>query len=135
MNLNTAVQNQGVIAWASAISNAPVDIRKHVNFGFTFHIKADIATEAVFEIVAAPESDADPCLPGAQHPIQEVLTCVASWGVVPADKSTIHIPAGTKAGSMCTATLPCKPDAFVQVEPVSGDTGKIDVVIVLSGPK
>ena len=135
MNLNSASQNQGVIAWSAAVANAPIDLRHHVSFGFTFHVKSDIAAEAIFEVVAAPASDVDPCVPGAQYPVEEVLTCTASWGVVPNTKSQIHIPVGTKAGSMCTATLPCKPDAFIQVEPVSGDTGKVDVVVVLGGPK
>ena len=135
MNFNVASQNHGIVAWSSAVTNAPIDIRKHVNFGFTFHVKSDVAVDAIFEVVAAPPSDTDPCLPGQQHPIEEVLTCVASWGVVPAAKSQITIPAGTKAGSICSATLPCKPDAFIQVEPVSGDTGKVEVVVVLGGPK
>ena len=135
MNLNVASQNNGIIAWTSAIANPPVDIRHHVNFGFTFHATSDIAVDAIFEIVAAPPDAVDPCLPGAQHPVEEVLTCHAPWGTVPNAKSQLTIPAGTKKGTICTGTLPCKPDAFVQVEPVSGDTGKIDVVIVLGGPK
>jgi hypothetical protein len=135
MNLNVASQNQGVLAWAPAISNLPVDIRHHVNFGFTFRATTDVLVDAVFEVVAAPPSDADPCIPGAQHPIEEVLTCHAPWGTVPNAKTQIVIPAGTKKGTICSATLPCKPDAFIQVEPVSGDTGKVEVVVVLGGPK
>jgi hypothetical protein len=138
MNLNNATQHQGVVAWRAITAvnlNPPIDIRKHVNYAFTFHVTADIVAEAIFEIVAAPPSASDPCVPGAQHPVEEMITCVASWGLVPAAKSLIHVPAGIKAGSVCTATLPCKPDAFVQVEAVSGDTGKIEVVAILSGPK
>lgn len=138
MNLNTAHQNQGIIAWRAITAsnlNPPIDVRKHVNYAFTFHVTADIVAEAVFEIVAAPPSDSDPCVPGQQHPVEETLTCTASWGLVPSTKSQVHIPVGTKAGSVCTATLPCKPDAFVQIEAVSGDTGKIEVVAILSGPK
>jgi hypothetical protein len=138
MNLNTASQNQGVVAWRAITAvnlNPPIDLRRHVNFSFTFHVTADIAADAVFEFAAAPPSDADPCLPGTQHPIEEVLLCAASWGLMPANKTELTIPAGTKAGSFCTATLPCKPDAFIQVEPASGDTGKVEVVAILSGPK
>ena len=135
MNINVATQNQGVVAWASAVSNLPVDVRQHNNFGFTFQATSDITTDAIFEIVAAPADAANPCIPGQQHPIEEVLICSAPWGIVPSDKSQITIPAGTLKGALCTATLPCKPDAFVQVEPVSGDTGKINVVIVLGGPR
>jgi hypothetical protein len=138
MNINTATQNNGLIAWraiTAANLNPPIDVRRHVHFSFTFHVVADIVADAVFEFVAAPASDADPCLPGQQHPVTEVLSCVASWGVMPAGETQVTIPAGVKAGSVCTATLPCKPDAFVQIEPVSGDTGKIEVVAILSGPK
>jgi hypothetical protein len=138
MNLNTAVQNQGVLAWRAITAsnlNPPIDVRHHNNFAFTFHVIADIAADAVFEFVAAPASDADPCLPGTQYPVQEVLTCTATWGAMPAGQTKLTIPAGTLAGAICTAALPCKPDAFVQVEAVSGDTGKIEVVAILSGPR
>jgi len=139
MNINTASQHQGVLAWRAITAvnlSPPIDLRHHVNFAFTFHVVADIVADAVFEFVAAPPDPADPCVPLLpQHPVEEVLTCRASWGVVPAGETNVTIPAGTKAGSVCTATLPCKPDAFIQVEPVSGDTGKIEVVATLSGPK
>jgi hypothetical protein len=138
MNINIASQNQGVLAWraiTAANLNPPVDIRRHNNFGFTFHVIADIAADAIFEFVAAPPSAADPCVPGPQHPVEEVLSCVASWGAVPLGQTKVTIPAGTKAGSICTATLPCKPDAFIQVEAVSGDTGNVEVVAVLGGPR
>jgi hypothetical protein len=139
MNINVATQNQGVIAWraiTAANLNPAIDIRQHNNFGFTFHVIADIATEAKFEVVAAPADAANPCVPGLpQHPVAEVITCVGPWGATPNPTSEIIIPAGTKAGSICTATLPCKPDAFIQLEAVSGDTGNIEVVAVLGGPR
>lgn len=138
MNINVATQNQGVIAWraiTAANLNPAIDIRQHNNFGFTFNVTADIAVEAIFEVVAAPPDAANPCIPGTQHPVEEVITCAGPWGVTPNPKSQIHIPVGTKAGSICTATLPCKPDAFIQLEAVSGDTGKIEVVAILGGPR
>jgi hypothetical protein len=139
MNLNVASQNQGVLAYAGASGavalNGAVDIRHHVNFAFTFRVTVDIAVDAVFEVEAAPADAVDPCLPGAFHNVEEVLTCRASWGTVPAPDSKIAIPAGTKAGSICTATLPCKPDAFIKVLPVSGDTANVEVVVILGGPK
>jgi hypothetical protein len=138
MNINVAMQNQGLLAWRAVTAanlNPPIDIRKHNNFGFTFHVVDDIAADAVFEFVAAPPSDNDPCVPGQQHPVEEVLTCMASWGAMPAGQTKVTIPAGTKAGSICTAALPCRPDAFVQIEAVSGDTGKIEVVAILGGPR
>lgn len=138
MNINVASQNQGVLAWAGASAsplNGAVDLRYHNNFAFSFHIMADIAIDAVFEFTAAPPSDADPCVPGAFHDVEEVVTCRAPWGYVPSPESKVTIPAGTKAGSLCSATLPCKPDAFIKVNSVSGDTGKVEVVVILGGPK
>jgi hypothetical protein len=137
MNLNTATQNQGVVAWRAITAvnlNPGIDLRHHVYFAFTFRVTADIAVDAVFQFMAAPPSAVDPCLPGTVQPVNEILTCVASWGQVPA-RAQVTIPAGVKAGAICTATLPCKPDAFIQIQPVSGDTGKIEVVAILSGPK
>jgi hypothetical protein len=139
MNINVAAQNQGVIAWRATTAsnlNPAIDLRHHVSFGFTFHVVADIAADAVFAFAAAPADPANPCAPLLpQHPVTEVPTCVASWGAVSTEPAQLTIPAGTKAGSVCTATLPCKPDAFLQVEAVSGDTGKVEVVAVLGGPK
>ena len=139
MNINTASQHQGVLAWRAITAqnlSPPIDLRYHVNFSFTFHVVADIVADAVFEFAAAPPDPANPCVPLApQYKVKEVLTCRASWGTVSTEDASLTIPAGTKAGSVCTATLPCKPDAFIQVEPVSGDTGKIEVVATLSGPK
>ena len=139
MNINTATQNRGVVAWRAITAvnlNPPIDVRQHINFSFTFHVVADIVVDAVFEFAAAPADPVNPCVPLLpQYKVQEVPTCMAPWGPVPPVDTYVTIPAGTKAGSLCMATLPCKPDAFVQVEPVSGDTGKIEVVAILSGPK
>ena len=139
MNLNIASQNQGVLAFANAAAigslGGAVDIRYHVHFGLTFQVAADIAADAIFEIEAAPADVANPCVPGVFHNVEEVLTCRSAWGAVGAADSKITIPAGTKAGSICTATLPCKPDAFIRVNEVSGDTDKVVVVVVLGGPK
>jgi len=136
--MNTAVQHQGIVIWSAVPTNPapPVDLRRHAGFSFTFHVKADILVDAVFEFAAAPADPANPCAPLLpQYKVQEVLTCTASWGAVPMGDTAVIIPAGTPAGSICTATLPCKPDAFIQLEPASGDTGKIEVVVTLSGPR
>jgi hypothetical protein len=139
MNLNTASQNQGVVAWRAITAvnlNPPIDVRRHNHFAFTFHVVADILVDAVFEFASAPPDPADPCIPLLpQTKVKETITCSASWGAVATDDASLTIPAGTKAGAVCTATLPCKPDAFIQVEPAAGDTGKIEVVAILSGPR
>ncbi len=139
MNINTASQNQGVVAFADPVGvGAPVspaiDLRHHVNFGFTFEVLADLAADAVFKIQAAPPSAADHCLPGVFAEIEEVVIC--DWMTVqPQATSTVTIPNGTKKGSICTGTLPCKPGAFVKVVPVSGPQESVSVVAVLGGPR
>ena len=136
MNINYSSQHQGVVAWTTIAAASPeIDIRHHVGFSFTFKVDTDIAADAIFEVTAAPADVADPCIAGAFHPVEETLICMQQTGAVPGPKSEITIPAGTLKGTVCTATLPCKPDAFIKVMPVSGDTGKIEVVVTLSGPR
>jgi hypothetical protein len=137
MNVNVASQNQGVIAWTGGGTPVavPIDLRHHVHFGFTFRVTADIAAAAVFEVKAAPPSAADPCLPDPFVSVEEVLTCQSLWGAQGGPKSQITIPVGVKKGSICSAALPCKPDAFIEMAAVSGDTAKVEVVVVLGGPK
>lgn len=133
---NVANQHSGVLAWAGASGsplNAAVDIRHNAHFGFTFRVVSNIAVEAVFKIQAAPPSANDNCLPGAFAEIAEVPICSSNAPV--AAVSQVAIPVGTLAGTICTATLPCRPGAFVKLVPVSGDTGKVEVVVTLSGPR
>jgi hypothetical protein len=131
MNLNYAAQHQGVLAW-SGTAATPIDIRRHVGLSFTFEVTADLAANAVFNVQAAPASDVDPCLPGTFAPVPEVLTCVADFGAQALPQATIVIPSGTKKGSICTAALPCRPDAFVQLASSTG--ASVRAVAVLSGP-
>jgi hypothetical protein len=135
MNMGvTAMQHQGRLAW-DGVQPFPLDLRRHVAFSFTFEVVANITNPAVFNFNSAPASDADVCVPGAFGPVEEVLTCsIGSW-VIPQSPATIEIPAGTTAGSICYGTLPCKPDAFLILNPVSGDTGNVRIVATLSGPK
>ena len=140
MNLHTSAQHQGFVAWTSLASpvNPAIDLRHHANFSFTFRVDTDILVDAVFNIRSNGPDPANPCNVGPvgeYSDIPEVVTCAGPWGVTPDTKSQVIIPAGTKDGAVCTATLPCKPDAFVRVFPVSGDTGKIEVVATLSGPR
>lgn len=129
MNLNGASQHQGVLAWSGTAAR-PIDIRRHVNYSFTFDVTADLAADAVFELQAAPASDADPCVPGTFADVPEVPTCMG--GAVAAE-SRIVIPNGTKAGSLCTAAFPCRPGAFVQL--VGTGAAGVIAVATLSGPR
>src|SRR5262245_29781706 len=131
---NQGMQNQGAVAFAAAAAASPaIDLRQHVNFSFTANTTAAIVVDAVFNIQAAPPSDADPCVPGAFADVPEVVIC--SLPAQPAAASHFTIPAGTPAGSMCSVYMPCKPDAFVKVLPVSGDTANVQVVAGLHGPR
>jgi len=134
MNINTASQNQGVVAWDGTAA-AAIDLRHHVNFSFTFQAIADIGADTTFEFESAPPSDADPCLPGAFSPVLETLTCTSRWGDSSSDHAKLVIPGGTKAGSICTGTLPCKPDAFIRAKAGTGETADARIVAILSGPK
>lgn len=133
---NPAMQNPGVIIW-DGTAGRPVDLRRFVSFGFTFEVTADLAADTIFNVTAAPPDDADPCVAGTFVPVPEVLTCVGFYGAnpVPAPQATITLPAGTKAGSLCMATLPCVPDAFVSLASGGGNTGSVRVVTTLHGPR
>ena len=131
MNSNPGIQNPAVIAWDGTTSY-PRDIRKFVHFGWTFEATADITTDAVFNIQSAPPSVADHCVPGAFVPVPEVSIC--SIPATPGPQATVTIPAGTKKGTVCAGTIPCRPNAFVQLVAASGDTAKIHAVQNLQGP-
>jgi hypothetical protein len=132
--INYGLQHAAKTAFlAAAAASPPVDIRGYISFSFTLNILNDIATDTVFNIQAAPASDADPCVPGAFEDIPEVVIC--DYPAVPGPQSTFMIPAGTKAGSRCNAFMPCRPGAFIIVVPLSGDGFAVEVVVGLHGPK
>lgn len=130
MNPIPNIQNVPLLAWAAG---APIarDITKHIRFGFTCEVTADIATDAVFKFQSAPASVADPCIPGAWTDVEEVAICSAVAVGTPA---RVIIPAGTKAGAICHFTLPCRPNKFIRIDDVSGDTANTRITINLSGP-
>ena len=134
MLVNYGLQNQAQTAFsAAAVASVPVDIRGYVGFSFTANVKTDIATDAVFNVQAAPPDAVDPCLPGTFVDVPEVPIC--SIPAVPGPQSIFTIPAGTIAGSRCSVFMPCKPDAFITVNPLSGDTANVEIVVGLHGPK
>jgi hypothetical protein len=134
MNINVASQNAGVLAW-DGLAAFPVSIRNYNNFAYSFHATADIVADAVFEVQAAPASVGDPCVPGVFADVPEILTCVAAFvPATPGPKTLITIPAGTKKGQQCSAAIPCRSGAFLQLKAGSGDTTKVQAVAVLGGP-
>ena len=97
-----------------------------------FEVVTTLTQDTVFEVEAAPASDADNCVPGAWHDVPEVSIC--DRPAVPAAQSRITLPAGTVAGTVCAGTIPCRPDAFVRVVPTSGDTANVRIVLIRQGP-
>jgi hypothetical protein len=131
---NTAIQNPGVLLW-DGISSAAVDLRHYVKFGLTFQVMTDLTADTTFNVLAAPPDAADPCIAGPFAPVEEVLTCSASFGAVPLPQATITLPAGTTKDSLCMAALPCKPGAFLALAAAAGETDRVRVVTTLSLPK
>jgi hypothetical protein len=134
MNLNYAAQHQAKVMW-TGLANAPIDLRQHIGFSMSINVLAAIGADTTFKFESAPPSDADPCVPGAWTAVKETLICSSNWGAEPLDDATLLIPAGTPAGSMCTAALPCKPDAFIRAIVGAGETADVQIIAVLSGPK
>ena len=132
---NPALQNMGIVAWDGTTS-AAIDIRKHINFGFTFEVfTGDLALDTTFAVQAAPASDADVCVPGVWHDVEEVLICESWFGGAPQPTTEIVLPAGTPKGAKCTAGLPCKPDAFITLVPLGGNAANVRAVVTLSRPR
>lgn len=131
MNSLVTIQNVGTISW-DGTAMTPTDIRKFVRFSWSFEVVTDIAVDAVFNIESAPPSEEDPCVPGAWSPVPEIAICDVP--AEPGPQATVTIPAGTPAGTVCAGTIPCRPDAFVRLNPASGDTANVRAVIVRQGP-
>jgi hypothetical protein len=131
MNHNVGMQNVGTVAWDGTTGRA-YDIRKFVRFGWSFEVIAALAADTVFKVEAAPPSDADPCVPGTFVDVPEISIC--SRPAEPGAQSLITLPAGTPVGTVCAGTIPCRPNAFVRLVAVSGDTADVRAVLTRQGP-
>jgi hypothetical protein len=131
MNSNVGIQNVGSVAWDGLVTRG-YDIRKFVRFGWSFEVIGAIAADAIFNVEAAPPSDADPCVAGVYAAVPEVSIC--DRPAVPDAQAQVTIPAGTPIGTICAGTIPCRPNAFVRVNPLSGTTANVRVVLVRQGP-
>jgi hypothetical protein len=128
---NIAVGTVGTVAWDGTTAR-PMDIRKHIRFGWSFEVIGAIAVDAVFNIRSAPPSAEDPCVPGAFAAVPEVSICDSP--AEPSAQATVTIPAGTPIGTICGGTIPCRPNAFVQLVSASGTTANVLVVGLRQGP-
>jgi len=131
MNNNVAIQSNGVIAWDGTTARLH-KITDYTRFAWAFEVVTDIAVEAVFKVVSAPPSSGDPCVAGASSDVKAVAICTDP--VTPAPNAEMRIPVGTKAGTICSATIPCYPNAFVGLAAVSGDTADVRAVLIRTGP-
>lgn len=131
MNHNIAISTVGTVAWDGAAAFAG-DIRKFNDFAWSIETTADITTDAVFNITAAPASDVDKCLPGTFAPVDAIASCS---GAAVGDAAQITIPAGTVAGTVCGGTIACRAGAFVKLASASGDTANVKVVLLRGGPR
>lgn len=128
---NIAIQYVPTVAWDGTTAFGQ-DIRKFTRFAWAFEVTADLAADAVFNVQAAPPSDTDDCVAGTYVAVPEVATCDSTAEAGP--QATITIPSGTPAGTVCTGTIPCRPDAFVRLNHVSGGAD-VKVAMVRGGPK
>lgn len=131
MQANVGIQNQGVVAW-DGTNTFPRDITKHVRFGFVFEVTTTLGADTTFNIMAAPESPSDPCVPGAFEPVPEISIC--DIPLIPAAQAAVTLPAGTLAGTICAGTIPCRPNKFVALAPAAGEVSSVRVVMVRQGP-
>lgn len=130
MNNNVAIQNLPVTAWTGAAGIAR-DITKFTRFAWAAEVIGVIAADAIFEIQSAPPS-ADPCVAGAFAAIPETVIC--DRPIIPAVNTRFTIPAGTPIGTICTFTIPCRPNRFLKIVAVSGTNANVLIGMVLSGP-
>lgn len=132
MNSNVAMQHVGTVAWDGTAAY-PGDIRKFTRFAWSFEVTAAIVADAVFNVQSAPPSDSDPCVPGTFIPVPEISVCEAPFAI-PGPQAQITIPADTPVGSICSGTIPCRPNAFVRLASVSGTVASIRGVLIRQGP-
>lgn len=128
---NPAIQTPGVIAWDGTTARFH-DVRKFNDFAFSFEVLTTLAADAVFVVQFAPESVGDPCVPGT--PYDAPANAVCADGLAPGALAEVTIPSGTLAGTLCSGTVPCRPERFVGLRHVSGGAN-VRAVLVRQGPK
>lgn len=132
VQVNIGIGTTGTIAWDGTTA-FPMDIRKHIRFGWSIEVTGAIAADAVFNIQSAPPSDANPCVAGTWVAVPEVSIC--DFPAVPGAQAKITIPAGTPVGTICSGTIPCRPNAFVRLVSSAGTTANVKVVALRQGPR
>lgn len=129
---NPGIQTPGVIGWDGTAAY-PRRINDYVDFGFVFEVKQDLTADAVFAVQFAPASTTDDCVPGTFTDALDNAVC-AGPDFDPSGPALITLKSGTPAGSVCSATVPCRGGKFVQLRHVSGGAN-VRAVILTQGPK
>lgn len=136
MNHNIAMQHLPLAFWTGAAA-VWRDISRHNYFGFSVEVTADVTDETRFKLQAADPSEGDPCTPGTPFDVKVIPSCMVIFGAGPsAENAEIVIPAGTKAGTICAVSYPCRPARYLRLATAGGtEHAKARVDIVLSGPQ
>lgn len=132
MLANPAIQSRSARAWRGSTAYSR-SIRDWVSFAFSFEVVTAITTDAVYKVQSAPANAGNPCAPGSFTDVAAIATCMGV--AVPAGTlAQVSIPAGTPVGSLCSATIPCRPNEFLRLAAVSGDTANVEASFMLHGP-
>jgi hypothetical protein len=132
MNHNVGIQNVATVAW-DGTTHRGADIRGFVRFGWTFEVIAALGADTIFKVQSAPPSAGDDCVAGAYTDVEAISIC--DHIAEPGELAQITIPAGTPIGTICAATIPCRPNAFVKLASVSGENADVRAVLIRQGPK
>lgn len=129
---NPGIQVTGLLAWDGSASRGNT-IKNHVDFGFVFEVLTTLTADAVFVPQFAPPSDADECVAGTYADASANAVCAGPDFDVSAP-AEFRIPSGTVAGTICSATVPCRDGRFLRLRHVSGGAN-VRAVMLLAGPK
>jgi len=128
---NPGVQTKGLIAWDGAASY-PKRIVDFIDFGFVFETQAALVADAQFAVQFHDADTADECTPEAG--VDAPANAVCAGPAFAAGPAIITIPAGTAAGTICSATVPCRIGKFISLRHISGGAN-VNAVLLLQGPK
>lgn len=129
MNFNVGLVNPAVIMWDGTTARDR-DISGAIAFGFSIEVVTTLTADATLFFASANGSDTDPNVPGAFSPLLEPLLCQ-----IPSASTTqasLTIPAGTVAGTVLAATVPCVPGKFIRLT-AGTNAASLRVVIVYHG--
>lgn len=131
MKTNPGIMHTALVAWDGAAA-IPRDVTNYSQWAFVFEVKADLAADAIFEVDGFDRLAADRCQhdPATAEAVVDIPICTAV--ATPAPNSRFIIPAGTKAGTVCSGTTPCNVGPFVGLRHISGGAD-VSATILMTG--